>query len=627
MKVKIKIRIAIYSRKSKYSDKGDSVGNQIELALEYIKMHYPEEEYEVEIEIFEDEGFSGGTIDRPEFQRMLKMEEEKPFNVLIVYRLDRISRNIADFSNLMNELTKLNTSFVSIKEQFDTKTPMGRAMMFIASVFAQLEREVIAERVRDNMIELAKTGRWLGGQTPTGFDSERYEIVNIYEKNNDNTLEKKKKKACKLIENVEERKIIEIIAQKYLEIKSLTGLEYYLIKHDIKSRKGAYFSTSRLRVILTNLVYVSYDQDIKEYLEKKNIRIFTEPDREIPDGKYGLISYNKVDGNKNAREMDEWIVAVGLHPGYIKGIDFIRIQELLEKNSSKRYRSKCKNEALLSGIIKCENCGSYMRPKATGNRRGDNGKRRYYYTCEKKDKSKGLKCHSSNVAGIALDNLIIERLKEILVPSSEIYKELKAMSISRNTVSDNIAEIESLKKTYNKNKEAIKKLIEKLKYIDIDVIDLINEELKKLKDENQSIQVKIQKLEKEKEKENVEKTQESKGAKLILDIIDNCIDRFDELDLKLRKDILRIFINELWGNGENVRGKILNTKLEESQKKLFSNMVEEDGIKNNSKNNFQDQKNSCVAIRTGKHVHQCSDNEYAYVSSSEHGSSSKCNNE
>lgn len=150
--MKNKKRIAIYSRKSKYTNTGDSVGNQIELAQEYIKTHYPEDEYKVEVEIFEDEGFSGGNIDRPQFQKMLKIERENHYDVLIAYRLDRISRNIADFSNLMNELTKLHTDFVSIKEQFDTRTPMGRAMMFIASVFAQLEREVIAERIRDNKI-------------------------------------------------------------------------------------------------------------------------------------------------------------------------------------------------------------------------------------------------------------------------------------------------------------------------------------------------------------------------------------------------------------------------------------------------------------------------------------------
>ena len=582
------MKAAIYSRKSKFTGKGDSIENQIQLCMDYSKSIGIKE-----FLVYEDEGFSGGNIDRPQFQKMLKIERENHYDVLIAYRLDRISRNIADFSNLMNELTKLHTDFVSIKEQFDTRTPMGRAMMFIASVFAQLEREVIAERIRDNMIELAKTGRWLGGQTPTGFESEKYEIVDIYEKDNDNILTKKKKKACKLIPNVEERKTIEIIARKYLEIKSLTGLETYLIKHNIVSRTGVYFSTSRLRVLLTNYVYAAYDQDMKEYLEKKGINIYTEPGREVADGRYGLISYNKMDGDKNSRDMSDWIIAVGLHPGYIKGIDFIRIQELIEKNSSKRYRAKCKNEALFSGLVKCKECGSYMRPKATGNRKGDNGKRRYYYTCELKDRSQGTKCQGANIAGIAMDNLIVEKLKEILVPSSEIYKELQKMSISK-TKQDENEEIEILNKTYNKNLEAIKNLIEKLKFMDVEIAPLINDELKKLKNENEAIQEKIERLEKKQKNSEVKRTSESKGAELILDIIDNCLNNFDELDLKMKKDILRIFIKDIYGNGDKIEVNILNSKLEESTKKLFSESIEESNFKNYTG----------VAIRTGEQWQQ-----------------------
>lgn len=93
---------------------------------------------------------------------------------VVCYRLDRISRNVSDFSSLIEDLNSYNISFVCIKEEFDTSKPMGKAMMYIASVFAQLERETIAERVRDNMLMLARTGRWLGGTTPTGFTSERY---------------------------------------------------------------------------------------------------------------------------------------------------------------------------------------------------------------------------------------------------------------------------------------------------------------------------------------------------------------------------------------------------------------------------------------------------------------------
>jgi Site-specific recombinases, DNA invertase Pin homologs len=166
------MKAAIYSRKSKFTGKGDCIENQVQLCKEYGgRLNI------AEFLIYEDEGFSGGNLDRPEFQRLLKDAQDKRFDVLICYRLDRISRNIGDFSNLINELENLKINFISIREQFDTSTPLGRAMMYIASVFAQLERETIAERIRDNMLELAKTGRWLGGQTPLGFESEEVKYM------------------------------------------------------------------------------------------------------------------------------------------------------------------------------------------------------------------------------------------------------------------------------------------------------------------------------------------------------------------------------------------------------------------------------------------------------------------
>ena len=154
--------IAIYSRKSKYTGKGESIGNQIELCKEYIKLHYPEVNLEEDIYIYEDEGFSGKNTQRPKFKQMMNDIRNKKISIIMCYRLDRISRNVSDFTNLIDELNSLNVSFISIRDRFDTTTPTGRAMMLMSSVFAQLEREVIAERVRDNMLELAKSGRWLG---------------------------------------------------------------------------------------------------------------------------------------------------------------------------------------------------------------------------------------------------------------------------------------------------------------------------------------------------------------------------------------------------------------------------------------------------------------------------------
>ena len=160
----------IYSRKSKFTGKGESIENQIELCRQYIASHYGAEQAENAL-VYEDEGFSGGNLERPEFKKMMKDSHEMQFSAIVVYRLDRISRNIGDFAKLIQDLGERQIDFISIREQFDTSSPMGRAMMYIASVFSQLERETIAERIRDNMHDLAKTGRWLGGTTPTGYQS------------------------------------------------------------------------------------------------------------------------------------------------------------------------------------------------------------------------------------------------------------------------------------------------------------------------------------------------------------------------------------------------------------------------------------------------------------------------
>ena len=154
------MKVAIYSRKSVFTGKGESIENQIEMCKEYFSRL---NRNDVEYFIYEDEGFSGGNINRPRFQQLLKDIKKNSFDALICYRLDRISRNVADFSTTLELLQEHNVDFISIREQFDTSTPMGRAMVYIASVFAQLERETIAERIRDNMLQLSKTGRWLGG--------------------------------------------------------------------------------------------------------------------------------------------------------------------------------------------------------------------------------------------------------------------------------------------------------------------------------------------------------------------------------------------------------------------------------------------------------------------------------
>lgn len=397
--------VAIYSRKSKYTGKGESVENQIQLCKEYAvkNLGYENKDFI----IYEDEGFSGSNTNRPEFQRMLTDIKEKKIDLIICYRLDRISRNVLDFLNLIEILNKYNIGFVSIREQFDTTTPMGRAMMCIASVFAQLERETIAERIKDNMVQLAKTGRWLGGNLPTGFKSEP--VITNEEGG-------KAKKEYRLIPIQEEILLVKEIYNKFLELKSLSAVENYLFINCKKTKKGADFNRHSIKIILRNPVYAIADKNVYKYLKSKGYIICS--DISEFNNINGLIGYNKTKQTSDSRsikyrDVDQWIIAVGKHEGIIPGRDWIDVQKLLEENKSKSYKREMSSNALLSGILICRECGSFMRPKSMKRYTAD-GNIVFYYICEKKEKSKKSKCHNKNINGNRIDFQIIESLKEIM---------------------------------------------------------------------------------------------------------------------------------------------------------------------------------------------------------------------
>ena len=132
---------AIYVRKSIKTGKGESIKSQIDMCRQYAN------DRDIVVDnsfIYYDEGYSGKDFNRPQFKQMLNDLNKNNFNILLCYRLDRISRNVSDFSSVLDTLQEYKVDFISIKEQFDTSTPMGRAMIYIASVFAQPERETIA---------------------------------------------------------------------------------------------------------------------------------------------------------------------------------------------------------------------------------------------------------------------------------------------------------------------------------------------------------------------------------------------------------------------------------------------------------------------------------------------------
>ena len=445
--------IAIYSRKSKFTGKGESIGNQIELCKDYVRNMYGED-YVEHCVVFEDEGFSGGNLKRPDFQKMMAEVRKRKFKAIVVYRLDRISRNISDFTGLIDELNKLDVSFVSIREQFDTSTPMGRAMMFIISVFSQLERETIAERIRDNMHELAKTGRWLGGNAPTGFKSEPVSKV---------TVDGKTRKSFKLVPIPEEAEIPKMIFDLYTETDSLTAVEAEMLRRRIKTKQGKDFTRFAIKAILQNPVYMVADEDAYDYFMEREADVCFP--KEAFDGTCGIMAYNRTDQEKGKTTVllpvSEWIIAIGKHPGLVPSKQWIKVQESLDRNKSKAYRKPRNNEALLTGLLFCS-CGDRMYPKLSQLKTAD-GEPIYTYVCKMKERSKRERCNRRNANGNILDAAIIEQIKSLTEHDSSFITQLEK---SRQFYTGNREQYESqladLRAEYAENEKTINGLIDSL---------------------------------------------------------------------------------------------------------------------------------------------------------------------
>lgn len=467
-------KYAIYSRKSKYTGKGESTTNQIELCLTTLKNKFPDIKKD-EILIYEDEGFSGYSTNRPAFKKLLKDIENNKIKILLFYKLDRISRNVNDFARLMSLLEAHDVSFLSATENIETLTPSGKALTYMISVFAELERNTIAERIKDNMLELAKSGVWLGGNTPTGYSSiEEIKLIN----------NKKKKTYC-LKENKDIEKV-ELIFKNYLRLKSLTKLETFLLNKNILSINLKPYTRFSLKNILTNPVYVKSDKDIYNYYENKGINLYGGS----WNGINGLMIYNKTTNLNHKilkrKKTEEWIISVGKHKGIIDGKTFINVANLIEANNNMRYRKTNSLRSPLSGLVKCANCKSNMRPKI---RKNKDNEIITDYLCELKEKSKKNLCDAKNINGSIIEDTIISNIMNFEINMTILFNKLK-----KTLKTDKNSEIKEISYRIKKNNETIKNLIDKIKYIDISIIDDINKEIKELKEENAMLNSRLNKL-------------------------------------------------------------------------------------------------------------------------------------
>ena len=530
-------KAAIYSRKSIFTGKGESIENQIEMCKDYYLRHYGSD---VDFIIYEDEGFSGGNTKRPKFQEMLSDIKLKKFDTLICYRLDRISRNVADFSSTLELLQDNNIDFISIKEQFDTSTPMGRAMVYISSVFAQLERETIAERVRDNMLQLAKTGRWLGGQEPFGFKSEK--IIYIDENFNERSL-------MKLSPVKDELEVVKLIFDKYLETNSITQVTNYLQDNLYKGKNGGDWGTTQVKKILSSAIYVTSTEETHNYLKSLGINVFGEPNGN------GYLSYNKTRKMIFDRDITEWIYAVAKHKGVIDSKTWLTVQSILEKNKHKKIKRTAtgtNNTALLTGILKCSKCGSNMIIKQGHKSKTEEGKRYDYYVCSKKDNSRGKKCDNKNVRADRLDSIVLRELKNY----NKDYLEESLIEIL-NTATDNsnnINKINKLNLEISEKETSISNLVKQLSSAPNEIVaNYIMEEINKLSNDISEAKKLLEKL-----KENKEtKKNDIDNLNLILDMLNTFNGTFDFIeDIQQKRLMLQTLLSSAIWNGENYEVKL-----------------------------------------------------------------------
>jgi site-specific DNA recombinase len=212
-----RVRCAIYTRKS--SDEGleqafNSLDAQREACAAFI-LSQKHEGWTVLSAQYDDGGYSGGTMDRPALKRLLGDIEAGQVDVVVVYKVDRLTRALSDFAKLVEVFDRRGVSFVSITQQFNTTTSMGRLTLNVLLSFAQFEREVIGERVRDKIAASKKKGMWMGGMPPLGYDV----------------------KNRKLVVNRDEARTVVDIYRRYLVLKSVRDLHDDLAGAGIRSKR------------------------------------------------------------------------------------------------------------------------------------------------------------------------------------------------------------------------------------------------------------------------------------------------------------------------------------------------------------------------------------------------------
>lgn len=358
------LKAAIYIRVSTHwqIDK-DSLKVQRRELTAYVEMVLGIKDYV----IFEDPGYSAKNTDRPDYQAMMERIRTGEFTHLVVWKLDRISRNLLDFASMYEELKRLGVTFVSKNEQFDTSSAIGEAMLKIILVFAELERKMTSERVTAVMLSRADNGQWNGGRVPYGYQWD------------------KKEKTFSFVED--EASLALKMADLYEQNQSILYVVRHLNSEGYRTRAGKEWTSTAVYKILTNPWYI------------------------------GQYVYNVHSGGKGAdkRSEEEWITVENHHEPLFEETRFYRIKFLLQRNrrggvaAGKTYVRK--NIHIFGGLLRCSMCGSNMN--ANLDRRRANGVRPSIYACGSR-RRKQTSCTNKYISDTVLGPFVLNYVANII---------------------------------------------------------------------------------------------------------------------------------------------------------------------------------------------------------------------
>lgn len=328
---------AIYARQS--VEKRDSISIETQ-----IKFGIRESNALDGYKIFKDKGFSGKNMKRPDFQKMMQEVKNGSIKRIIVYKMDRFSRSLLDFAETWNILQHFGVEFVSINEKFDTATPMGRAMLFIIMVFAQLERETIIERCMDNYYERIKNGVWPGGPAPFGFQNSE-ELVNG-------------KKYPTLTADSDLKIMIENFKLYAEDEMSLGKIAKKRVLENIKTNQKIVWNNVSLSRLLRSPVYVKADILVYMYLKEKGFK-FSNPVEEWDGTKaahiVGKKRYGSGDYRTNSKPANQTVSLLNI-PGVIDSSLWLKCNRKLDRNGQIKNSGTGKH-TWLTGLAKCGYCG------------------------------------------------------------------------------------------------------------------------------------------------------------------------------------------------------------------------------------------------------------------------------